>query len=339
MKFKIIKKKLPFFIAEISANHKGSIKHARRLIKFAKESGADAVKLQTYTPSSITLNSKNNYFKINKKKWGEDYLWGLYNKAMTPLAWHKNLFDYSKKIGILCFSSPFDEENVNFLEKLNCPLYKISSFENNHFPLLKRIAKTKKPIIMSTGTSTFKQIKKSVNYLKKNKCGKLHLLYCVSNYPTKINEFNLNNINILKKKLKLTVGFSDHSIEDFISYFAVKKGAELIEKHITFDENAIDGKFSKKIEGLKTFISNLKKIKYLKDDFKYSLPKNNEGHKYKRSIFAVKDLFKGDKITPENIRVVRPYLGIDASEYFLLIGKKIKKKIKKNSPLLKKHII
>ena len=210
MKFKINKKKLPFFIAEISANHKGSISHAKKLIKLAKISGADAVKLQTYSPSSMTLNSKKNFFRINKKKYGFDYLWDLYEVAQTPIEWHKELFKFSKELGILCLSTPFDIDNVNQLEELNCPIYKIASFENNHFALLKRLAITKKPLIMSTGISNINQITKSVNFLKKNKCGKLHLLYCISNYPSNINDFNLNNILILKKKFNLTIGFSDH---------------------------------------------------------------------------------------------------------------------------------
>jgi pseudaminic acid synthase len=339
MKIKIFNKSKPFFIAEISANHKGSLIHAKKLILFAKKSGADAVKLQTYTPSSMTLNSKKSYFKIDSRKWGKKYLWDLYKKAMTPLIWHKKLFDYAKKIKIICFSTPFDEKSVDFLEKLNCSLYKISSFESNHFPLLKRLAKTKKPLIMSTGTSTLNQIRKSVNFLKKNNSGKLHLLYCVSNYPSKVNDFNLNNISILKKEFNLTVGFSDHSNEDFISFFAVQKGADIIEKHITFDAKAIDGKFSKKIKDLKIYISNLKKIKLLKEKPKYTLPKNNTGYKYRRSIFVVENLMPGDIITKKNIQVVRPNKGIDASNYYSLIGKKIKKRISKNSPLLSKHIV
>lgn len=338
MKFKINKKNKPYFIAEISANHKGSISHAKKLIKLAKVSGADAVKLQTYSPSSMTLNSKKNFFKINKKKYGFNYLWDLYEVAQTPLKWHKELFKFSQKLGILCFSTPFDVDNVDQLEKLNCPIYKIASFENNHFPLLKRLAKTKKPLIMSTGISNINQITKSVNFLKKNRCGKLHLLYCVSNYPANINDFNLNNILILKKKFNLTVGFSDHSKDDFVSYLAIEKGAEIIEKHIAFDEKSIDADFSKKTSGLKDYIANLKKIKLLNNKNKYVLPKVNNGKQFQRSIFVVKDINIGERITHENIRAVRPNNGIDASQFFKIIGRKIKRKIKKNNPLLIKYL-
>ncbi len=338
MKFKINKKNLPFFIAEISANHKGSILHAKKLIKLAKSSGADAVKLQTYSPSSMTLNSKKKFFKIDKKKWGSSFLWDLYERAKTPLSWHKELFNYSKKLGIMCFSTPFDVDNVDELEKLNCPIYKISSFENNHFPLLKRLAKTKKPLIMSTGISNIKQITKSVNFLKKNNCGKLYLLYCVSNYPSKIEDFNLRNILILNKKFKLNVGFSDHSTDDFVSYIAVNMGAKIIEKHITSDNKAIDAEFSKKTTELKLYIQNLKKINLLNNKKSYALPKKNTGKKFQRSIFVTQDLNIGDRIKQNNIKVIRPNNGFDASKYFSIIGRKIKKRIKKNNPLTKNHI-
>ena len=338
MKKKIFNNSLPFFVAEISANHNGSLAYAKKLVKLAKIAGADAVKLQTYTPSSMTLNSKKKYFKINEKKWGEKFLWDLYQKAMTPISWHKSIFQYAKKIDIICFSTPFDEESVDILEKLKCPIYKISSFESNHFPLLKKLAKTKKPLIMSTGTSTLAQIKKSVNFLKKNRSGKIYLLYCVSNYPSTIYDFNLNNIKILKKKFNLTVGFSDHSTDDIISYLAVEKGAEIIEKHITNDVNTIDAKFSKDTSELKKFISNLKKIKLLKKSFLYTLPKNNEGFKYRRSIFVTQNLKSGDILSAKNIKIIRPNSGIDASQYYSLIGKKVSKKIEQNCPLLKKHL-
>ena len=313
-------------------------KAAKKLIKLAKISGADAVKLQTYSPSSMTLNSKKNFFKINKKKYGFSYLWDLYEVAQTPIKWHKELFKFSEELGILCFSTPFDVGNVEQLEKLNCPIYKIASFENNHFPLLKRLAKTKKPLIMSTGISNLNQITKSVNFLKKNRCGKLHLLYCVSNYPSNINDFNLNNILILKKKFNLTIGFSDHSRDDFVSYLAIEKGAEIIEKHITFDEKSIDADFSKKTSELKDYIANLKKIKLLNNKNKYMLPKDNNGKQFQRSIFAIKDINIGERITHENIRAVRPNNGIDASQYFKILGRKIKRKIKKNNPLLIKYL-
>jgi pseudaminic acid synthase len=330
----ILKFRKPFFVAEISANHNGSIKLAKKLIKISKESGADAVKLQTYEPLDITVNSKKKNFKLNKSLWGSDNLWDLYRKAQTPLSWHKELFNYSKKIGILCFSSPFSVRAVNYLEKLKCPIYKIASFEANHFQLLKCVAKTKKPIIISTGLSSFKEIQDSITFLKKNKSGKIYLLYCVSKYPSKISDFNFTNIKILKKKFKLTVGFSDHSTNDIVAYAAVANGAEIIEKHITFNEKTIDGKFSKNIYQLKLFIKNLKTLPLLKKNtVKYSLPRNNINKKFKRSIFAIDNIKKNSKINSKNIAVIRPANGINAKYYFKIIGKTTLRNIKKNTPI------
>jgi pseudaminic acid synthase len=324
----------PFFIAEISANHNGSIKLAKKLIKISKRSGADAVKLQTYEPVDITLNSKENFFKINKSIWGSDNLWDLYKRAQTPLSWQKELFNYSKKIGILCFSSPFSVRAVDYLEQLKCPIYKIASFEANHFQLLKRIAETKKPIIISTGLSNISDLEESINFLKKNKSGRIYLLYCVSNYPSKISDFNFSNIQILKKKFKLTVGFSDHSTNDIVAYSAIANGAEIIEKHIAINKKSIDGKFSKNTKQLKLFIQNLKTIPLLKKNTtKYSLPKKNINIKFKRSIFTTDNIKKNTKISNQNITVIRPADGINAKYYFKVIGKITKKNIKKNTPL------
>ena len=183
--------KKPFLIAEISANHFGSIKIAKKLIDDAKKYGADAVKFQTFSPETMTLKSSNNDFKVKKGIWKGNTLWDIYNLAQTPFKWHKELFYYCKKKKILCFSTPFDETAVDFLEKLKCPMYKISSFEMTDLPLIKRIAKTKKPIIMSTGMANLKEIEISYEIAKKNGAKEIILLYCVSNYPSKIYDFNL----------------------------------------------------------------------------------------------------------------------------------------------------
>ena len=191
--------KKPWFVAEISANHCGNINLAKKLIKCAKKNGADAVKLQTYTADTMTIQSNKKYFKIKNGLWKGYSLWDLYNKAKTPLEWHKDLFSYGKKIGIVVFSSPFDESAVDFLEKLKCPFYKVASFEMTDIPLIKKIALTKKPIIISTGTASLDEIELTYNTAKKFGSKDITLLYCVSNYPSKINDFNLNNIKILKK--------------------------------------------------------------------------------------------------------------------------------------------
>ena len=236
----------PYFIAEISANHAGSLKTAKKLIKVAKYYGADAVKLQTYKADSMTINSNKKKFLVSGGLWKGEKLWDLYDRAKTPYSWHKDLFDYAKKLKITCFSTPFDSEAVDLLEKLNCPFYKISSFEMNDFPLLQKVIKTKKPIIISTGTSSLREIKDVMNFVKKNKAKKISLLYCVSNYPATSKDFNLNNIRILKKEFNCRVGLSDHSIDNNIAVAAVSAGAEIFEKHIACKDSkkSPDFKFS-----------------------------------------------------------------------------------------------
>jgi len=224
--------KKTYFIAEISANHNGSLQQAKKIIYTAKKYGADAVKLQTYTPDTMTIKSKKSDFKIQGGLWDGKTLWDLYKKAQTPFEWHKELFGYAKKIKITCFSTPFDESAVDLLESLNCPFYKVASFEMNHIPLIKRIAQTKKPIIISTGMANLKEIDIAYKTAKKNGAKEIILLYCVSNYPSKISDFNFNNIRILKERYNCKVGFSDHSIDNKVVGAAIAAGAEVIEKHI-----------------------------------------------------------------------------------------------------------
>ena len=265
--------KKPILIAEISSNHNGSLNMAKKLIKCAKENGADAVKLQTYTADTMTFKSNKKYFKIKKGLWKGYNLWNLYNKAHTPLKWHKKLFNYSKKIKIVCFSTPFDETSVDFLEKLNCPIYKVASFEITDIPLIKKIARTKKPIIISTGMANLKEIEVAYKTAKKYGAKDITLLYCVSNYPSKISDFNLNNIKILKKKFKCRVGLSDHSKDEKIATTAVACGAEIIEKHIALEnqKKGLDIEFSIKGKEIRKFKNSISEtyqpLKKKKDPF------------------------------------------------------------------------
>ena len=240
--------KYPFIIAEISANHNGSLDHAKKLIKLAKEQGMSAVKIQTYTADTMTIKTKSKKFIISSGIWKGESLWNLYDKGHTPWDWHKKLFDYAKKLKIKIFSTPFDVSAVNFLEKLNCPLYKVSSFEMNDLGLIKRIAKTKKTMIISTGLSKLNEIKKTVLCARKYGAKKIILLYCVSNYPSKSTDFNLNNMNILKKKFNCDVGLSDHSLDNNIAIGAAALGAKVFEKHIALknQKKGLDIKFSLK---------------------------------------------------------------------------------------------
>ena len=308
----------PYFIAEISANHAGSLKTAKKLIKVAKYYGADAVKLQTYNADSMTINSNKKKFLVSGGLWKGEKLWDLYDRAKTPYSWHKDLFDYAKKLKITCFSTPFDSEAVDLLEKLNCPFYKISSFEMNDFPLLQKVIKTKKPIIISTGTSSLREIKDVMNFVKKNKAKKVSLLYCVSNYPATSKDFNLNNIRILKKEFNCRVGLSDHSIDNNIAVAAVSAGAEIFEKHIACNDSkkSPDFKFSlyeNEIGIYRKLIDDTYEMFKKKTFYRH----NNENFykKFRRSIYAIKNIKKGEILDKNNIKLLRPSAGL-GPEYF-----------------------
>ena len=330
-----MKKKI-FFIAEISANHCGSYQIAKNLIKCAYVNGADAVKLQTYTADTMTIKSDKKYFKIKDGIWKGYNLWDLYNKAHTPLEWHKKLFKYGKSLGIKVFSTPFDSSAVDFLEKLSCPIYKISSFEMTDLNLVERVAKTKKPIIISTGMANLDEISTTVKVARRNGAKDITLLYCVSNYPSSISDFNLNNIKILKDKFKCRVGISDHSTDNRVAIAAIASGAEVIEKHIALDnqKKGFDIDFS--LKG--------KEIKKLRDDIdvafkllgKNSFFRNKSENKskiFRRSIFTTKNIKKGEKFTKDNIRVIRPGYGLMPKYFNKILNKRSPVNISKDEPL------
>ena len=316
--------KSPTFIAEISANHNGSLINAKNLIKDAKKYGADYVKLQTYTPETMTLNSKKKDFVISKGLWKKTSLWDLYKKAQTPFEWQKKLFDYAAKIKIKCFSTPFDETAVDLLEKLNCPIYKISSFEMNHIPLIEKVAKTKKPMIISTGMANIKEIDLAYKTALKYGAKEIILLYCVSNYPAKSEDFNLNNINILKKRYNCKVGFSDHSIDNSIAKAALVAGAEIFEKHIALKNiKGADYEFSLKGNEIFEYAQDLKNTHLLlgKNTF-YRKSSEKNYRKYRRSIYTSKSIKKGEKFDKNNIVVIRPGFGLQPKYFKKMLNKK-----------------
>ena len=329
-------KNKPFVVAEISANHCGSISLAKRLITTAKQNGADAVKLQTYSPNSMTVNTRKKDFIIKSGLWKGNNLWDLYKKAQTPHQWHKELFLHAKKLHIVCFSTPFDIKDVDLLEKLNCPMYKIASFEMSDLSLINRIIKTRKPIILSTGLSNLAEIDFVYKYIKKRGVKNLALLYCVSNYPAKKEDFNLNNITILKKKYKCKIGFSDHSNDSKIACAAVAVGAEIVEKHIATEgqNRGLDIDFSLKGKKIKKFINDLKFTYEILGKKNFFRSKNEMKNKiFKRSIYSIKNIKKGEKFSKINIRSIRPGFGISPLYYFKLIGKKSPMNIQKFSPI------
>jgi len=328
----------PFFIAEISANHCGNKKLAKQLIKCAKIYGADAVKLQTYTPDTMTINSKKKYFKIKSGLWKNYTLWDLYKKAHTPLSWHKELFDYAKSLKIKIFSTPFDTTAVDFLEKLNCPIYKIASFEMTDHELVKKVSQTNKPIIISTGMATLDEIEETFKVANKNGAKDITLLYCVSNYPSSVEDFNLNNIKILREKFNCKVGLSDHSKDNRVAMTSVAIGAEVIEKHIALknQRKGFDIKFSLKGEEIEKFRNDINSVTQLiGKKFFFRKKSENKSKIFRRSLFSIRNIKMGEKFTKENIKVIRPGYGIAPKYYKFLLNKKSPVNLIQEEPLTK----
>lgn len=333
--------KLPFLIAEISANHSGSLDKAKKLIENSKNAGADAVKLQTFDADMMSINSDNKDFIIQEGIWKGYKLWDLYDKAKTPFEWHHELFKFAKKLKIKIFSSPFSEESVNFLEKFNCPAYKIASFEMCDVSLIKHIAKKKKPLIISTGTHSLKNIEIVHKFVKKNKIKNYSFLYCVSKYPCNRDDFNLNNIKILKEKFQCKIGLSDHSVGPEIARAAIFAGAEIIEKHINLNKNksSLDSKFS---SNEKDFIELRKEIdlayKLLGKKYYFLTAQEKKNKVFRRSIYSISDIKKNQKFSKLNIKRIRPGRGLNVWYFEKLIGLKSPFNIKKNNPIPSKII-
>ena len=340
---KISKKNKPFIIAEMSGNHNGLLSNALKLVDLAAKCGADAIKLQTFTPNTITMKSKRKEFYVKDKKnlWKNNSLFQLYKKAHTPWEWHHQIFQRAKKRKIICFSSPFDETAVDFLEKLNAPLYKIASFENTHFPLLKKVAKTGKPIIMSTGLASIKEISESVKFLRKNGCKSLALLKCTSAYPADPSDLNLLTIKDLKKRFNCEVGISDHSLGIGAAIAAVSLGAVIIEKHFSLKKNiGVDGKFSSEVNEMKNLIDQSKIASKSLGKVFYGPTENEKKYLiYRRSIYVSKNVKKGEKLSKENTKIIRPSLGMKPKLYWSVLNKKFRKNIKKGTPLKKEFLI
>ena len=322
------KKAPPVLIAEISANHTGSIKKAKRLILTAKKNGADLVKLQTYEPRNMTINSSQKDFLVKDGLWKGYKLWDLYKEAQTPLKWQKELFDYAKRIKIPCFSTPYDDEGVDLLKKLNSKLYKVSSFEMKDSSLVKKICSIGKPVIISTGLANLNEISEVYKVAKKAGCKKLILLYCVSSYPAKNRDFNLNNIDILKKRFKCEIGFSDHSTDNSVAMLAISRGARVIEKHIALDgqKDGLDIEFSIKGKEIKKFKEDMLKAWTLLGKNKFFRTDNElKNIKFQRSIYVIKYITKGEMFSTNNIKRIRPGFSLSANKWSFILGRKSKK--------------
>ena len=326
----------PYIIAEISGNHNGSIDRAKELVKLAKENGADCVKIQTYTPDTMTIKSNKDDFLIKGGLWDGYNLWDLYDWAQTPFEWQKELFEYANSIGITMISTPFDESAVDLLESLSCPFYKVASFELTDLPLIKYIAQTKKPIILSTGMANEKEIKEAIDTIIQYGSGDFILLHCVSGYPTPVEEINLDTITLLKKKFKCEIGLSDHTLGNTSAILSIALGAKVIEKHFTFDrsEGGPDAEFSMEPHELKDLSENISLAHKAIGVGSFEMKSAEESNiKFRRSIYVVEDIKEGETLTKDNVRRIRPGYGLKPKEYEKLIGSIANKDLDKGNPL------
>ena len=307
-----------FIIAELSANHNGSLQIAKDTIYAAKESGADAIKLQTYTPEWMTIKCDKPEFKAGDL-WKDEYLFDLYKKAMTPLEWHKELFNYARSLNLEVFSSPFSIEAVDFLEQFNPPAYKIASFEITDYELIDYTSSKGKPIIVSTGIADFEDIQNAVESAKKYNVD-IALLKCTSAYPAPRNEVNLKTIKALQEIFNCTVGFSDHTLGISAPVAAVTMGAKIIEKHFILDKNidSPDKDFSLTPADFKEMVKAIREVEEMIGEINF---KPKKGKNFARSLYVVKDIKKGEKFSSENVKAIRPGYGLHPKNLAKIIGK------------------
>ena len=333
---KIGPKYSPYVVAEMSANHNGKIENAYKILDFSKKFGADAVKIQTYHPDKITINMKSSDFMIDGGTWEGQTLHDLYKKAYMPWEWHKPLFNYAKKLGMTIFSSPFDNTAVDLLEDLNSPAYKIASFEAVDLSLIKYVAQTKKPMIISTGIADDSEIQESIEIALENGCKDLAILHCVSGYPAPATDYNLRTIVDMQKKFGVITGLSDHTISNYTAIASIALGSSIIEKHVTLDRDfgGPDDSFSiepKELRdlcnGVKTAWESLGKVDYGRKSSELS------NVKFRRSLYFVKDIKAGGKITYQNVKSIRPGYGLLPKYIDQVIHKHVRVDVKRGQPV------
>ena len=323
-------------IAEISANHGQDIDRAIAMIKKAKECGADAVKFQCYTPDTLTIDCSNKHFMIEHPQWGGQSLYALYKKAYTPWEWFGRLKKAADKLGIVFFATAVDRTSVDFLEKLDVPFHKIASFELVDLPLIEYAAKTKKPLIMSTGMATLSEIKEAVDVAGKAGAREIILLKCVSSYPARPEEMNLRTMPDLKARFNVRVGLSDHTMGSAVAVAAVALGACVVEKHFTLSRQggSPDSFFSIEPQDLKSLVIDMRMAERSLGKIHYGLtPDQEKSRVFRRSLFVVKDVKKGERFTDENIRSIRPSNGDKPGNIKKILGKAARKNVKKGTPV------
>lgn len=331
----------PYVIAELSANHNGSLETALKIIEEAKKAGADAVKLQTYTPDTITLNCDSEDFQIRGGLWDGKTLYQLYEEAHMPWEWHAPLFEYARKLGITIFSSPFDNTAVDLLENLNAPAYKIASFEAVDLPLIKYVASTGKPMIISTGMADSEEIQEAIDAAREGGCKELAILHCVSGYPAPAEDYNLRTISDMVRRFGLVTGLSDHTLDNTTAITSVALGSSIIEKHFTLDRRGGGADDSFSLEPLelaqlcrdsKTAWNSLGKIDYGRK------PSEKGNAQFRRSLYINSTIAAGEILTEENVKSVRPGYGLAPKHYEDILGKRVKKDLLAGDPLLWEHI-
>lgn len=326
-----------FIIAEMSANHLQKYDNAVKLIKAAKEAGADAIKLQTYTPDTMTIDCDNEYFQIKQGTlWDGQSFYQLYKKAYTPWEWQPKLKEIAESEGLICFSSVFDKTSVDFLEKINIPAYKIASFEITDISLIEYAASKGKPIIISTGIATLSDVEEAVNACKRMGNDQIALLKCVSAYPTPLEDVNLRTIPNLADAFKTVVGLSDHTLGISVPVASVSLGASIIEKHLTLDRSlgGPDAAFSLEPEEFKAMVKSVREVEKALGEVSYDLTeKMKKSREFSRSLFVVKDMKAGEVFTEENIRSIRPGYGLPPKYLKEVIGKKVSKDLNRGTPL------
>lgn len=329
----------PFVIAEMSGNHNGELERALDLVRAAAEAGAHALKLQTYTADTMTIDARGGLFDITDKDslWYGRNLYELYQEAHTPWEWHEPIFQLAAELGMLAFSTPFDESAVDFLESLDVPAYKIASFESNHHPLLKKVAATGKPVIISSGTSKLDEIYQSVRILREHGAGPICVLKCTSTYPATPENTNLNTIPVFKSVFPdCEVGLSDHTMGIGVSVAAVALGASVVEKHFTLRraDGGVDSAFSLEPQEMAALVTETERAWQALGHVQLDTQKAEEkSRQFRRSVYAVKDIAAGEKFTEENIRVIRPGDGLAPERYSEILNRVARQDLRRGTPL------
>lgn len=326
----------PYIIAELSANHNGKLDTALRIIEGAKNAGADAVKLQTYKPDTITLNCDSEDFKIRGGLWDGRTLYELYEEAHMPWDWHKPLFEHARKLDITIFSSPFDNTAIDLLEDLNAPAYKIASFEAVDLPLIKYAASTGKPMIISTGMADAEEISEAIEAAREGGCKELAILHCVSGYPAPSEDYNLRTIPDMIERFGLVTGLSDHTLDNTTAIASVALGASIIEKHFTLDRSGggPDDSFSLEPTEMAALCHGAKTAWAALGQVDYGRKSSEQGNaKFRRSLYFVKDLQANEVITPDAVRSVRPGFGLPPKYFDTVIGKRTVRAIASGTPV------